>query len=81
MAHAAFAPFALTAHANAQTAAHAVFHTKPLDFAAYEGAKMLTDPVQARVVMKPCLPTSPLRRSCLCSPVWVMVVAVAVTVV
>ena len=50
--HDDFAPFALTAHANAQTSAHAVFKNKPLDFATYANADVIAGPVQVGVVLR-----------------------------
>ena len=44
-----FAPWALTAHANAQHAAHAVFKGKPLDFKTYSSADTITGPVKVGV--------------------------------
>ena len=46
VAHDDFAPFALTAHANAQTSPHAVFKNKPLDLATYAAADTIDGPVQ-----------------------------------
>lgn len=43
--HAVFAPFALNAHSNAMTAAHAVFK-KPLTAEDYEHSKMVAKPIQ-----------------------------------
>lgn len=50
--HDQFAPFALTAHANAQTAPHAVFNRKPLDFAAYSSASVISGPVRVSTLRR-----------------------------
>lgn len=48
VSHDDFAPWALTAHANAQTADHAVFRGKSLDFKTYSEADTITGPVKVR---------------------------------
>jgi hypothetical protein len=44
--HSAFAAFPLTAHTNAALNEEAVFHSKPLDYDAFEAAKSIWGPVQ-----------------------------------
>ncbi len=54
--HDAFAPFALVAHANAATSPDAVFHTKRLDRATYDTARVIEAPIQVHVVcMRVCV--------------------------
>ena len=52
--HRAFAPFAVTAHANAMRASHALFK-KPLTVEDYEASKVIAQPIQVYMCMYVCV--------------------------